>query len=263
MNRISRNAQPCAEYFAFPGKRRAPVWRRSLFVLVVLGAHLGGLFLAFGVVSRSTPPEALPALSVRVVELVARPARVDPPRAVEPPQPVAAPSAGVVATPPRPVRRPATPVRRRPAPAPAATAQPAKPAPPAVLAAAADAPTTTEFAVAPAAAAVAGASSAPAPASLPPPLVGARFDADYLRNPSPVYPPASRRLGEEGRVVLRVTVSAEGLPASVEITQSSGYRRLDEAARAAVERWRFVPARRGALAVESSVLIPLQFALRG
>ena len=70
-------------------------------------------------------------------------------------------------------------------------------------------------------------------------------------------------MGEEGRVVLRVMVSAEGLPLSVEVKQASGFRRLDEAAMAAVERWRFVPARRGATAIESSVLVPLQFTLKG
>jgi protein TonB len=47
----------------------------------------------------------------------------------------------------------------------------------------------------------------------------------------------------------------------VEIKQSSGFSRLDEAARAAVERWRFIPARQGSETVDSSVLVPLQFAL--
>jgi protein TonB len=47
----------------------------------------------------------------------------------------------------------------------------------------------------------------------------------------------------------------------VDIKQSSGFPRLDEAARAAVERWRFVPARQGTEAVEASVLVPLHFSL--
>ena len=74
---------------------------------------------------------------------------------------------------------------------------------------------------------------------------------------------AARRLGEEGRVVLRVRVSAEGMPVLVEVKQSSGFPRLDEAARTAVEHWRFVPARQGSEAIESSVLVQLQFALDG
>jgi protein TonB len=108
--------------------------------------------------------------------------------------------------------------------------------------------------------AVGRASLAAAPAAAPA-VVGARFDADYLHNPKPVYPAASRRIGEEGRVLLRVRVSAQGLPLSVDIRQSSGFPRLDEAARAAVERWRFVPAKQGAEAVESTVVVPLQFTL--
>lgn len=97
----------------------------------------------------------------------------------------------------------------------------------------------------------------PAPAA----IVAARFDADYLQNPKPIYPAMSRRQGEEGKVVLRVRVSSQGASLSVEIKLSSGYARLDEAARAAVEKWRFVPARLGNETVESSVLVPLNFTL--
>ena len=62
-------------------------------------------------------------------------------------------------------------------------------------------------------------------------------------------------------MLLRVRVSAHGLPTEVEIKQSSGFPRLAEAARVAVERWRFVPARQGTEAVEASVLVPLHFSL--
>ncbi len=101
------------------------------------------------------------------------------------------------------------------------------------------------------------------PAPPPPPLVPPRFDADYLLNPPPEYPALSRRLGEEGQVLLRVRVSAEGLPLAVEVRRSSGFPRLDEAAAAAVKRWKFVPARRGETPVEAQVLIPISFTLRG
>ena len=90
-----------------------------------------------------------------------------------------------------------------------------------------------------------------------------RYDADYLRNPPPAYPSLSRRLHEEGRVVLLVRVTAEGAAASVSIERSSGHARLDEAALDAVRRWRFVPARRGDEAVAASVLVPLVFRLDG
>lgn len=85
------------------------------------------------------------------------------------------------------------------------------------------------------------------------------FDADYLQNPEPDYPPLSRRLREQGEVLLRVRVRADGTAADVELDTSSGFPRLDQSAIAAVKRWRFVPARLGNEAVEASVLVPVKF----
>ncbi|WP_305074231.1 energy transducer TonB [Propionivibrio sp.] len=93
------------------------------------------------------------------------------------------------------------------------------------------------------------------------PPTPARFDAGYLNNPAPPYPPASRRLGEEGKVILRVRVSPEGNADEVELKTSSGSPRLDESARRTVRRWRFIPARRGGTAVESWVFVPVLFKL--
>jgi protein TonB len=92
-------------------------------------------------------------------------------------------------------------------------------------------------------------------------ITAARFDADYLDNPKPVYPHASRRLGEQGKVLLRVFVSAAGLAEKVEIKLSSGFARLDQAAEEAVGRWRFVPARRGEQAIAAWVQVPITFQL--
>lgn len=92
-------------------------------------------------------------------------------------------------------------------------------------------------------------------------LVQARFDADYLKNPAPPYPPQSRRLGEEGKVILRVRVSPEGMAEQVEIRTSSGSSRLDDSALRTVRSWKFIPARRGNTAVESWVLVPIIFKL--
>ena len=99
-------------------------------------------------------------------------------------------------------------------------------------------------------------SAAPAEASQP------RFDAGYLKNPGPAYPAASRRLREEGRVVLRVLVEADGRASEVTIKTSSGFPRLDQAAENAVRRWKFVPARQGDDAVRAAVLVPIVFNLR-
>lgn len=89
----------------------------------------------------------------------------------------------------------------------------------------------------------------------------ARFDADYLHNPAPPYPALSRRMGEEGKVVLRVSVDPQGTADSVEIKSSSGSPRLDESARKTVRNWKFVPAKRGETAVQSWVLVPIIFKL--
>lgn len=87
------------------------------------------------------------------------------------------------------------------------------------------------------------------------------FRAGYLHNPEPVYPTASRRLGEEGTVQLRVLVSAEGRPLQVDVHRSSTHPRLDEAALAAVRAWRFVAAKRGETAIEAPVIVPIVFRL--
>lgn len=96
----------------------------------------------------------------------------------------------------------------------------------------------------------------------PAPVIPPQFNADYLNNPAPRYPALSRRLGEEGRVMLRVFVDERGLPARVELRSSSGHGRLDEVALETVRQWKFVPARRGDLPVSAWVLVPISFSLR-
>ncbi|AMC33733.1 energy transducer TonB [Janthinobacterium sp. B9-8] len=87
------------------------------------------------------------------------------------------------------------------------------------------------------------------------------FNTSYLANPRPPYPPQSMALGEKGRVMLRVKVSESGLPLEVELARSSGYRRLDDAAKRAVERWKFVPGRRGDVAVVMNAMVPVDFVI--
>ncbi len=99
----------------------------------------------------------------------------------------------------------------------------------------------------------------PAPAA--PAISQARFDADYLRNPPPPYPPLSRRMGEEGKVVLRVSVNPQGTADAIEVRTSSGSNRLDESALKTVRNWKFIPAKRGDVAVQSWVLVPIIFKL--
>ncbi|MDH4394883.1 MAG: energy transducer TonB [Limnobacter sp.] len=82
----------------------------------------------------------------------------------------------------------------------------------------------------------------------------ARVDARYASsNPRPQYPSMARRLGQEGTVVLEVTVSTEGLAKSVRIQDSSGHELLDQAAVNAISKWKFVPAKRGDTPIEQKL----------
>jgi protein TonB len=88
-----------------------------------------------------------------------------------------------------------------------------------------------------------------------------RFGVAYLNNPQPDYPSMSRRLGEEGRVLMKVLVAADGSPKMVELETSSGSERLDNAAVNAVKKWRFLPARKNNQALDAYVLVPIKFSL--
>ena len=88
-----------------------------------------------------------------------------------------------------------------------------------------------------------------------------RFGVSYLNNPAPDYPAMSRRAGEEGRVLMKVLVSAEGLADEVQIEKSSGSDRLDSAAINAVKKWRFIPAKKNNQPLSAYVLVPMRFSL--
>ena len=86
-------------------------------------------------------------------------------------------------------------------------------------------------------------------------------DADYLHNPAPVYPPQSKRMGEQGRVVHNVVIGSDGLPQSARLVHSSGFSRLDQAAYVAVMRWRYVPGKRNGVPVTMSFDVPMIWVL--
>ena len=156
------------------------------------------------------------------------------------------------------------PVAKRPVPA--VPARPRKSASPVEHASATRLDRAAPTVPAPAAPSVAPTSTSTAVAALlrpPVPVTAPRFDVAYLDNPRPEYPRIARRLGEHGRVVLQVFVSPVGLAEKVEISTSSGYARLDQAAREAVRNWQFVPARHGEQAVGAWVLVPISFVLEG
>ncbi|MBS1142361.1 MAG: outer rane transport energization protein TonB [Proteobacteria bacterium] len=195
--------------------------RRSGLLGIVVGAHIAVILIVMA--AKTVAPQIMQM--PLIVDLI-QPAQEKPPEAkplpVVKPQPVQ-----TRPTPQKPVPVIEATQSTQPAPAaPVATPPEVKPAPPA-----------------------------------PEPMSQARFDADYLKNPAPSYPPLSKRMGEEGKVVLRVSVTPLGTAESVEIKTSSGSQRLDEAAQKTVRIWKFIPAKRGDTAVQSFVLVPIIFKL--
>ena len=96
-------------------------------------------------------------------------------------------------------------------------------------------------------AAVSNTPQPPAPPAPPVPVVKAEpvrtaAVVNSANCEKPEYPSASRRLEEEGTVFLRFLVGADGKVIQSEVEKSSGYKRLDEAARAGLSRCQFKPA---------------------
>lgn len=231
---------PAAE--SYPASRRIS----AACIAGVLVAHVVVLVLLTRLdVLPLSSPATPPALSVQIIAPAAPVVE-----ATRPPTPPPIPQAVVR---PKPVRTPPSrPVQRLVA---AADASPAASSV-ALASETAVQPSDTPSVSAPPAAPSAVTTSAPV-VSTPP-----RFDAGYLRNPAPVYPAVSRRLGEEGKVVLRVLVESSGRPIQIEVRTGSGSSHLDQAAQEAVSRWTFAPARRGDDAVDAWVLVPIVFNLR-
>lgn len=93
------------------------------------------------------------------------------------------------------------------------------------------------------------------------PYSEASFNANYGTNPKPKYPSIARSRGWQGKVLLRVRVTADGLSEAVTVHRSSGHEVLDESAVAAVEKWKFIPAKQGNTAVACTVIVPIIFTL--
>jgi protein TonB len=195
-------------------------------IAFAVGLHAA---VAIALLSYAPARQTLVELAPIMVSLV-QPKPVEPPTAPPKPKPVVTPAVRQSEPKPQPLLTTAAP---EPVPA-AIQAPPPPPAPPE--------PITAKPAAAP--------------------VVPPQFNADYLNNPAPQYPALSRRLGEEGLVVLRVFVDEQGMPARVELRSSSGHDRLDAVALETVRRWKFVPARRGDQAVSAWVLVPISFSLR-
>ncbi|HZF26960.1 MAG TPA: energy transducer TonB [Steroidobacteraceae bacterium] len=101
-------------------------------------------------------------------------------------------------------------------------------------------------------------SSAPTASAGAPVLVS---QVEYLRAPAPHYPALSKRLHEQGVVVLRVLIDVDGQALRVDVEESSGFERLDLEARNAVQRARFKPWTENGRARQAVVLVPIEFGL--
>ena len=105
------------------------------------------------------------------------------------------------------------------------------------------------------------------PAPMPPPPAPVMLNSDLAlscpqRTP-PEYPVISRRLGEQGKVVLRVELDETGKIIFARLLQSSGFKRLDEAGMAAVRTWHCSPATKNGEPVKAVALQPFEFTIEG
>lgn len=206
--------------------------RRTL-VASVLGAHM---LAGWGLMQVDAVRQAVGEMAPMMMDLIAAP---KPPAPPAPPPPPAPPR--VVKTPPTaapviaaaPSLSPALPLFVVPPPS-------TEPAPPV-----AKAPAEPLAPPAP----------PPTPRTIPATAV------QYLEPPAPVYPSASRRLGETGRVAVRVEIDAQGHARQVQLSRSSGSTRLDEAALAAVRVARFKPYTENGTPLIVWTIVPIVFEL--
>jgi periplasmic protein TonB len=192
-------------------------------------------------------------------------------RSVVPPKLIEVSAPELLQAPSPPPKAPSTPAKAAPNPAPAA-ATPA-PSPTPAPATANPAPSTAQALpiatnnTAPAPNAPNGSTSAATPAPAPAakaPVVASQMpssDADHAdtqyRHP---LPSISTRLGESGKVMVRVQVGTDGKVLQVQLLKSSGFPRLDENALATVVRWRFKPGMQGGTAVAMWMEQPVIYA---
>lgn len=194
-------------------------------------------------------PVALPPELQAAVPAVT--AAAPPPPAAEIPAPRPVPQS-VAAAEPAAVALPLPPLPPTEPPAPAKPRLVARPTPERMIAARSqsEAPPTTQSMIA-------GSLSFGGAAQIIPPRPVAGMDT----NRAPVYPELSRRRGEQGRVLLRVNVSTDGMPLEVAIVDTSGHPGLDAAALTAIRQWRFVPAMQAGRPVPAEADVPIRFRL--
>jgi len=226
-------------------------WNRAAGLLAVLALHGGVLYALWS--ARVIPP---PTEAVTLFVNFINPPPPQPAPRVIPPPPPPQPQ------PPKPVKREAPPPKpphyhlatEAPVTSPREAVEPLPPPEPVIEP--------------PPVAAPAPVPSPPAPPPAPPKPAGpvtltSELAVSCPERKPPVYPPMSRRLGETGKVVLRVELDETGRVSTAQVASSSGSARLDAAALAAVKSWRCTPAQRDGQAVRSVATQPFNFTLEG
>lgn len=222
---------------------------RIVPALLVSLAHFAALAWLSSTAHRPVPPVIPPSIAGKLVSAPAPPLPTEALVKPEPPSPRPAPPKPAPA--PREIPKPLPPTPSGPPSPRAVTPPPERP----VAQQAAAQPATDS--APPAATSAPQAEAKEVAQAVTPP----RSDAAHLNNPPPPYPSLSRRLHEEGRVLLDVYILADGRVGETRLRRSSGHPRLDEAALDAVRRWRYVPARRGDEPIPFWYVQPVDFRL--
>ncbi|WP_334188333.1 energy transducer TonB [Noviherbaspirillum sp.] len=220
----------------------------------IILAHAGLLYI----LQAPSKPQPSPSAPREIMATFITPAPA--PAPALPPEPVPKP----VAEQPRPV--PPEPVKPQPAPKKVKRIPKKTETPTRVPAAVEEPVPSTQTAAAPPEPAppAAAAPSAPMPAAPAPTPVPAQprtvtSGIQYLQAPQPEYPPLAKRMGEEGKAILRVLVNDKGRPEKIELQKSTGSALLDEAARQAVARALFKPFMEDGKPVAAYAIVPINF----
>ncbi|MDZ7892568.1 MAG: energy transducer TonB [Rhodoferax sp.] len=238
--------------FALPRFGALPAFSRNTsIVLTVVAFHVAVLWAVQSGLLKRVVEVVVPAEIL--VEFVTPASPPPAPRAT--PQPKTPTKTVTTKQPTPPVPAPTPTVAPEPAPTPLAIAPSANTPAPSVAAPTATAATQSN---------ATGSSNAPAAPPAPPAPLKIELpssDADYLNNTKPAYPAISKRLGEQGRVVVRIFIDADGHPSQASVKQSSGFDRLDQASIETALKWRYAPGKRAGVAQGMWFDVPLNWQL--
>lgn len=90
---------------------------------------------------------------------------------------------------------------------------------------------------------------------------GAGGAPSFLKRQMPVYPMVAKKLGKEGKVVLRLFINEKGRLLDVEVVEPAGYG-FTESALEAVKRSTFSPAYHNGVSIASKALLTIRFVLK-